>query len=289
MALVSSPPLPLPGASRTPTSPMPAPTPGPAATPKVASCSRAATSSPLAPEPSPRSPAIDGRPKALRWSNDSPPSGKSGRGAPSYVEVLRTGVCPAAASPAAIVSAAAGDVSPRSAPRVVLQGVECNESKAMGAPDADGWTYVMGRRRRGEQRRHVLWPRRSVPVDLRGKCFNCFSPNHRAANCKLKMRCFRCHVLGHRSSECAALLTRRLVWRPKSLPPPAPALAGKDVPPAPSAPGDGQLVASQGRRKRCRTRKKRSADLGRPEASSDDDVDTSVPVVSCNELRLFLA
>jgi hypothetical protein len=44
------------------------------------------------------------------------------------------------------------------------------------------------------------WP---VPMDLRGKCFNSFSPGHCAAACRLRPRCFNCKMLGHRSRECS--------------------------------------------------------------------------------------
>ncbi|CAN6355827.1 unnamed protein product [Urochloa humidicola] len=202
MALVSSPPLPYPGAPSTPTSPTPAPTPGPAATPKGASLCR--TAFPFSPAPGTisRYPETVGRPKALRWSNESPPSGKSGGGAPSYVEVLLKGALPATASQTSDALAAAGGESPRSAPRFVPQKKGGGGMKVSPRLDADGWTYVMGRRQRRELRRQELRPCRPVPVDLRGKCFNCFSPSHRAASCRTRPRCFRCRALGHRSSGC---------------------------------------------------------------------------------------
>jgi hypothetical protein len=61
----------------------------------------------------------------------------------------------------------------------------------------------------------------SVPADLRGKCFNCFSTAHRAAECRSRSRCFVCRELGHRSYNCSgqgaianqAALKSTRVWR----------------------------------------------------------------------------
>jgi hypothetical protein len=61
-------------------------------------------------------------------------------------------------------------------------------------------------------------PRRAVPEDLRGRCFNCFSTRHRAAVCRHRTRCFRCLEPGHRSYVCPRKLAalkplRWLAWR----------------------------------------------------------------------------
>jgi hypothetical protein len=39
-------------------------------------------------------------------------------------------------------------------------------------------------------------PPRPVLADLRGRCFNCFSPSHRAADCGSLVRCFHAVCLG---------------------------------------------------------------------------------------------
>ncbi|CAN6219706.1 unnamed protein product [Urochloa humidicola] len=140
MACVLSP-FPRPGTSL-PTSPTPTSIPSPAATPKGETPRRALR--PLSPAlGTPLPPVLNvetvGRTKAQRWSYDSPPSGKSGGGAPSFMEVLLKGshlvaatqgscsgdVLPAAASQAPdashqVASGAIGDASARAAPRIVL-------------------------------------------------------------------------------------------------------------------------------------------------------------------------
>jgi hypothetical protein len=74
-------------------------------------------------------------------------------------------------------------------------------------------------------------PRRLMPTDLKGHCFNCFSMTHFAAQCRQRTRCFRCRALGHRSAACPVLfggggvnfrktvgqrpLAQTMVWRAK--------------------------------------------------------------------------
>ncbi|CAN6243339.1 unnamed protein product [Urochloa humidicola] len=286
MALVSSPPLPYPGAPSSPTSPTPASIPGPAATPKGASLCRTAFLSSPAPGTTSSFPETVGRPKALRWSNDSPPTGKSGGGAPSYVEILLTGVLPAAASQASDASVATGNESPRSSPRYVIQNGGGSGTKVSSVPDADGWTDVMSRRRRREQRRQEFRSRRPVPVDLRGKCFNCFSPSHRAASCRTGPRWFRCRALGHRSFRCPlqsgglrheAPHLQQLVWRSKS------SAAGMAAPPATAAAASNVAGGSQGRRKRRRSRRNRNTGSGRSEGSPGNGEGGSTPVASSGD------
>jgi hypothetical protein len=63
-----------------------------------------------------------------------------------------------------------------------------------------------------------------VQVDHQGKCFNCISPAHRAAECRSHPHCFWCQEIGHYSYKCVslsselALPTRRstCVWHPVS-------------------------------------------------------------------------
>jgi hypothetical protein len=114
-------------------------------------------------------------------------------------------------------------------------------------------------------------PRRPIPTDLRGKCFNCFSPDHCAANCRSMTCCFHCRDLGHRSSGCpwqssgSRLVVPRpqhLVWRPKSV------AAEHGAPPVTSAARGEVPEGSQGRKRRRRTRRKGHSG---PRRSADDD------------------
>jgi hypothetical protein len=157
-------------------------------------------------------------------------------------------------------------------------------------PAEQRWQKVESKRSR-RQRLKAARPRRPGPVDLAGRCFNCFSPSHRAAQCQQRTRCFKCHVLGHRSFECRELLggdvgsfkSSKLrnqstsagrrpalpvkVWRPKVVAPAAPVfIAGFTSRPRPSSSveeattaGDVELGAKaepsqEGLRSRCRRR-----------------------------------
>lgn len=94
------------------------------------------------------------------------------------------------------------------------------------SPNYDGWQTAVSRctrkvLRRLERHPH---PRRPVPIDLLGKCFNCFSPQHRAATCSLVTWCFHCRELGHRAHGCSARRVApssscvpQLVWRSTSM------------------------------------------------------------------------
>ena len=120
--------------------------------------------------------------------------------------------------------------------------------------DPEGWQKALSRGARRRQRRAARPPRRPIPADLVGRCFNCFSPSHTAALCRERTCCFRCRSQGHRSYECPAPIIRgnrgnalprlapgrALVWRRVSpaneaasaSPPPPP-------PPATVSPGGG--------------------------------------------------
>jgi hypothetical protein len=90
----------------------------------------------------------------------------------------------------------------------------------------DDWVTVVDRRARWRRPRPLVPLHRPVPADLRGKCFNCFSPSHRAVVCRRPVRCFVCRLLGHRAHVCPRRQTtpprprRSRVWRPVSLLPP---------------------------------------------------------------------
>ncbi|CAN6272551.1 unnamed protein product [Urochloa humidicola] len=222
MATLSSPPPPpLPSLDATPisTSPTPALTPSPAAT---SPSSRPASRS--TPE------TATGRGKALRWSQDTPPSGKSGGGGfhLSFKEALL------AARPVATTCAVAAPsvCSPRDvAPKILLRPAGARLPPPKLVPDVEGWLEAESHHSRKIRLRAERRPHRQVPTDLRGLCFNCFSPDHRAANCSSRPRCFKCKQLGHRARWCpnsgmvshpepAARLSTRarlrvLIWRRK--------------------------------------------------------------------------
>jgi hypothetical protein len=90
-----------------------------------------------------------------------------------------------------------------------------SSSKYAASRDDDGWVRVV--RRRSSTLKPLPRP---VPVDLRGRCFNCFSSEHRAAECRNRVRCFFCRLPGHRVGVCPHRRTtppipgRILVWRP---------------------------------------------------------------------------
>ncbi|CAN6381374.1 unnamed protein product [Urochloa humidicola] len=200
-----SPPPPPPGVSP-PTSPTPGATPAPATTlltaPKnIPTPAPATTSSPLPTHPNDRSSPQAGRSKEQRWSDKSPASIFSGGSTAeaaaarrSYRDVVGNSVSSAAPSSPLLPAVA----SPP--PCIVLRSavhipppVRC---------DADGWEHVVSRSKRRKLAELSRRPRRPVPADLRGRCFNCFSGAHRAAQCKSQTRCFRCRALGHRSFVC---------------------------------------------------------------------------------------
>jgi len=178
---------------------------------------------------------------------------------------------------------------PPMAPLIVLMVEGRGRKMVARAPDADGWMKVESRWKRQERRRQAYCPRRPVPTDLRGRCFNCFAFDHRAASCRSKPRCFRCRALGHRSSDCLLRAGKlrsevphppRLIWRPKSTP------GRSGATPTAAAPTtlvDGQ-GSSQGRERRRRHRRKRPK---RPEFSADEDTRPS-PVASSEDERPVL-
>jgi hypothetical protein len=70
--------------------------------------------------------------------------------------------------------------------------------------DADGFQKVVPRRWRKEVA-HPSGPRRAarpVPLDLVGLCFNCFSADHVAAECRNPPRYLRCRGEGHKARSC---------------------------------------------------------------------------------------
>ncbi|KAG2642375.1 hypothetical protein PVAP13_2KG216930, partial [Panicum virgatum] len=155
----------------------------------------------LTTSPARGTPELRGRSKAQRWVRDSPPTGKSGGATPiSFKEALLLGIA-ARASPQSPRSTPRS--SPRgSRPRIVVRDAPRQRRSPATVPDTDGWVTAVCRKSRLAVRRAERRPPRPVPVDLRGKCFNCFSPWHRASSCKSSTRCFICHKSGHRSYIC---------------------------------------------------------------------------------------
>jgi len=196
---------------------------------------------------------------------------KSGRGvrqggpdkasfAASFRDVLLSGgtLAAAASSQPAVVKA------PR--PPKAISWARPRPVREVKGPDAGGWQRYESHRARKQRLKELRCPRRPVPVDLWGRCFNCFSTSHRAAACQEGPRCFKCHGLGHRASFCAerrralpSAAPRRLVWRPKgsnggssprSVMTPAAAFGGEGA-------GVVDAPGTQHRRQRRRIRKRR--------------------------------
>jgi hypothetical protein len=154
------------------TSPTPVLIPRPAATALSSPASAAASASPL--------PSPGGRTKAQRWSDEG--------GHSSAVALVR-------------------GASRRSYKEVLLAADSPASGGAAGGVDGVGWIRVEGRRARRATAGAPKPLPRPVPVDLRGKCFNCFSSSHRAAACRRPghrslVRCFSCRRPGHRALSC---------------------------------------------------------------------------------------
>ncbi|CAN6231513.1 unnamed protein product [Urochloa humidicola] len=216
--LVSPPP---PAGAPSPTSPTPGSTPDPAATHHAAPANpptpAPATIPPASSHPNDSSPLPAGKSKVQRWSDNSPESDSSGESAASTRRSYRDVVA------ASINSAAPSRPSPPTAtkppPRIILKSTVHIPPPARRVRDADGWEQVESRAERRERVELSRRPRRPVPVDLRGRCFNCFSGGHRAAQCKSRTRCFRCRALGHRSLACPGRVPRALGGNPRSAAP----------------------------------------------------------------------
>ncbi|XP_039839011.1 CASP-like protein 4U1 [Panicum virgatum] len=142
-----------------------------------------------------------GRCKAQHWSREMPPSGKSGGGAPSrsFKEVLL-----AAASVVSSDSVSAPPASPlcSTSPRILLRPADSRQPPSRRSLDAGGRQEVESQRSRKTRLRAEREQRRRVPADLRGLCFNYFSPNHRVGACNNRTRCFKCWLTGRRAYWC---------------------------------------------------------------------------------------
>jgi len=200
------------------------------------------------------------------------------------------------AAPVVASSAPAASASHNVAPRILLRQADSRPPPPTRGPDAEGWLEAESRHSRKARQRAERGPRRRVPSDLRGRCFNCFSPGHRAAACYSRTRCFTCHRLGHRALRCpnssmavrptaayrllAADRPRVAVWRRRDAGPDPAAAGGSDgvdgVPASTSPPASGALASdpplvaacttgadgahgTEGRRRRRRVRRRRAA------------------------------
>jgi hypothetical protein len=105
---------------------------------------------------------------------------------------------------APLPSATFAPLSPSQAisPRFVVYLAPRRSPTLLSGLDAEGWLNAASRKSRLAARCAARHPPRSVPADLRGKCFNCFSSKHRVASCKSSTRCFHCRASGHRSYFC---------------------------------------------------------------------------------------
>ncbi|KAG2649711.1 hypothetical protein PVAP13_1NG128738 [Panicum virgatum] len=77
-------------------------------------------------------------------------------------------------------------------------------SQMRGDPlvDADGFRTVVYKRRARGDTRLPRRPRRPVPADLVGRCFNCLATDHVASCCTQPSRCLRCEQVGHVARNC---------------------------------------------------------------------------------------
>ncbi|KAK3153467.1 hypothetical protein QOZ80_2BG0173580 [Eleusine coracana subsp. coracana] len=191
-----------------PTGAAPPPSPTPESTPDSVATSQTVASatvslSPTAPVSTPSlSPLAcpfrpGGRSKEQRWSGSNPAFGNSSDPASeSHAERTYRDVVLSVASVAG--SADSLPLPKEKLPVRILLRSAVLVPQAL-EPDADGWMRVESQ---SDCRRRIQRPRRPVPVDLRGRCFNCFSGGHCAAACCSRPRCFKCQEIGHRSYDC---------------------------------------------------------------------------------------
>jgi hypothetical protein len=184
-------------------------TPGAAATPSAS----------LVP-PSPVARLVScGRSKLERWCAESPDSSDSGGVHRSFRDVVLSSSDASCASVSvvggrALLAVGTAGVAcpspacPRVSPRITLirrdrpRGGRTVYSPCSARSAPGGWQRAESHGSRRCRLRAARPPRRAVPADLVGKCFNCLSPSHTAALCRSRTRCFRCKSLGHRSSVC---------------------------------------------------------------------------------------
>jgi hypothetical protein len=142
-----------------------------------------------------------GRSKTQRWSDVSS-SGGSSRELCSYKDALISGsrrLPTLIKAPSHTTTSSRAPVAVKIKEKEQVGGSLVVQNLPVGShQDELGWQVV--ERRKKTQRVHL--PRRGSPVDLRGRCFNCFSSSHLAAVCRRPTRCFRCFEFGHQVSTC---------------------------------------------------------------------------------------
>jgi hypothetical protein len=165
-------------------------------------------------EPTLRAPARSipdpqvGRPKSQRWSDASPDSSGDSCLAPhSYKEaLLATPTNHVASTPVTTEKQASEEKT------VVGSRPEVQSRLVPQRLGKDGWQVVQCRSKfHGD---HL--PRRWSHVDLRGKCYNCFSSTHLVVTCRRPTRCFKCYKLGHQAAGCPSLpvaAKKNSVWQ----------------------------------------------------------------------------
>jgi hypothetical protein len=236
---------------------------------------------------------LSGRSKAERWSDASPSSSAvASSSAPSFRDVLLScgGTTPPLPQAVLGVELPPPKITLKERPRQVL---------AASGPDASGWQQYESRRARVQRLKELRGPRRPVPEGLRGRCFNCFSPSHRAADCRKGPRCFKCLALGHRAFSCAgrgqvsspAGPRRLVVWRPKLSATGSGKMVATEATPGGEGSGGTEGHNTRARRHRRRVRKRRrTGDAGHGDGgpSRSDDGDNGappqavLPTLACN-------
>lgn len=95
----------------------------------------------------------------------------------------------------------AGPATPPGSPSPRNGQVPAHPARMSALPDSDGFRVVESRRRW----RRAAPPRRPIPANLVGKCFNCLSESHVKVDCTEPPRCFHCRGTGHQERSCPLL------------------------------------------------------------------------------------
>lgn len=179
--------------------PIPAPPPDPNPSPSSTSHHSPSTAATPAPATTPLPCSLGfctsqvGRSKFQRWDDNASGSSSSGT-VHSYKEALLS---------SSSATSLELDVRTSTIARPKLCDKErrlCRREDLVPVDKEDGWQVVKSRKQS-----RCASARRGTSVNLRGRCFNCLSPNHLVASCRCPPRCFRCFKLGHQASRCPAI------------------------------------------------------------------------------------